>query len=95
MTELLAQGQIKRLQRNAQTEHEFSIFWIPRRTQVSDKILEDEAVLGDVNLAELPMYFLPLEKDVLSLELEESFSDLYLVSERDVVPYRGPQLTVD
>ena len=25
------------------------------------------------------MYFVPLEQDVLSLELDDSFSDLYLV----------------
>ncbi len=47
---------------------------------MSDKILETEAVLGDVNIAELPLYFLPLDTDVLSLELEESFGDLHLVS---------------
>jgi hypothetical protein len=61
---------IKRLQRESQTGHEFSIF--------SDKILEEAGVLGDTNIVELPIYFLPLEKDVLSLELEESFSNLYL-----------------
>lgn len=36
--------------------------------------------MGDVNVAEFPLYFMPLEEDVLSLELEDSFSDLYLVS---------------
>ncbi|KAI9755946.1 MAG: F-actin-capping protein subunit beta [Chaenotheca gracillima] len=70
--------QIKRLQQNRQADHEFSIFWVPRRTLVCDKILEDEAVLGDVNVAEFPLFFITLEKDLLSLELEDSFSDLYL-----------------
>ncbi|KAH0544510.1 hypothetical protein FGG08_001409 [Glutinoglossum americanum] len=70
--------QIKRLQRNAQANHEFSIFWVPRRTLVCDKILEEEGVLGDVSIAEFPLYFVPLEKDLLSLELEDSFTELYL-----------------
>ncbi|PIG81584.1 vacuolar sorting protein [Aspergillus arachidicola] len=70
--------QIKRLQRNGNVEHEFSIFWVPRRTLVSNAILEDAGIIGDVNIAELPVYFIPLEQDVLSLELEDSFSDLYL-----------------
>jgi hypothetical protein len=48
---------------------------------VCDKILEDQGVLGDVSTAEFPLYFVPLEKDVLSLELEESFTELYLVRE--------------
>ncbi|KAI9784142.1 MAG: hypothetical protein M1839_002646 [Geoglossum umbratile] len=69
--------QIKRLQRN-EANHEFSILWVPRRTLVCDKILEEEGVLGDVNIAEFPLYFVPLEKDLLSLELEDSFAELYL-----------------
>ncbi|PKY01571.1 putative vacuolar sorting protein [Aspergillus campestris IBT 28561] len=70
--------QIQRLQRNSNVEHEFSIFWVPRRTLVSNSVLEEKGIIGDVNVAELPLYFVPLEQDVLSLELEDSFSDLYL-----------------
>ncbi|KAI1106651.1 vacuolar protein sorting 33A-like protein [Jackrogersella minutella] len=76
--------QIKRLQRESQTGHEFHIFWVPRRTLVSDKLLEEAGVLGDVNIAELPLYFFPLERDVLSLELDSSFQDLFLF--KDTTP---------
>ncbi|KAK6067014.1 Lysine-specific histone demethylase 1A [Seiridium cupressi] len=76
--------QIQRLQRESQTGHEFHIFWVPRRTLVSDKILEDTGVLGDVNIHELPLYFFPLERDVLSLELDDSFRDLFL--SKDTTP---------
>lgn len=69
---------MKRLQRESQTGHEFHVFWVPRRTLLSDKLLEEAGVLGDANIAELPLYFFPLEQDVLSLELESSFRDLYL-----------------
>ncbi|KAF4625777.1 hypothetical protein G7Y89_g12387 [Cudoniella acicularis] len=69
---------IKRMQRESQTGHEFSIFWVPRRTLVSEKILEEAGVLGDTSIVEFPLYFLPLEKDLLSLELDDSFADLYL-----------------
>lgn len=31
-----------------------------------------------MNISELPIYFFPLERDVLSLELDDSFRDLYL-----------------
>lgn len=50
---------------------------------VSNKILEDEGVLGDVNVSELPLFFLPLEDDMLSLELDGAFNDLYLVGVHD------------
>lgn len=72
--------QIKKLQKNGPVEHEISIFWVPRRTLVSNKILEDEGVLGDVNVSEFPMHFLSLEEDLLSLEFEDAFTDMYLVS---------------
>ncbi|MCJ1354692.1 MAG: hypothetical protein MMC33_004681 [Icmadophila ericetorum] len=70
--------QIKRLQKDSSIEHEFSILVAPRRTLVCNKILEDAGVLGDVSVEEFPLYFMPLEQDVLSLELEDSFADLYL-----------------
>ncbi|KAG7104552.1 Vacuolar protein sorting-associated protein 33A like [Verticillium longisporum] len=40
--------------------------------------------LLDVNIFELPLHFFPLERDVLSLELDESFTDLYL--NKDMTP---------
>ena len=42
-------------------------------------MLEDAGVLGDVSVEAFPLYFIPLEQDVLSLELIDSFGDLYLV----------------
>ena len=76
--------QIKRVQRESQTGHDFHIFWVPRRTLVSDQLLEEAGVLGDVSVAELPLSFFPLENDVLSLELNDSFKDLYL--HKDITP---------
>ena len=43
-------------------------------------ILEEAGVLGDISVEEFPLYFVPLEQDVWSLGLEESFGDLYLVN---------------
>jgi len=76
--------QIRRLQRESQTGHDFHIFWVPRRTLVSNRVLEEAGVLGDVTISELPLHFFPLERDVLSLELYDSFEDLYL--NKDVTP---------
>ena len=52
---------------------------MPRRTLVSDRILEENGVLGEVTIGECPLFLIPVEPDLLSLELEDSFSDLYLV----------------
>jgi vacuolar protein sorting-associated protein 33A len=85
LTHAWSTEQIKKLQKNGSVEHEISIFWIPRRTLVSNKILEDEGILGDVNISEFPMHFLPLEDDLLSLELGDAFMELYLVSSRSII----------
>ncbi|KAF2498498.1 Sec1-like protein [Lophium mytilinum] len=77
-TVMAVADQIKRLRRSSQIDHEFSIFWSPRRTMVSDQILEEAGVLGEVSVSELALYFVPLADDLLSLELEDAFSDLYL-----------------
>ncbi|CAK7266586.1 Vacuolar protein-sorting-associated protein 33 [Sporothrix epigloea] len=73
--------QIRRLQRESQTGHDFHILWVPRRTLLSNAILEEAGVFGDVSIRELPLYFFPLEDDVLSLELEDTFKDLYLTKD--------------
>ncbi|KAL9584068.1 MAG: hypothetical protein Q9212_002346, partial [Teloschistes hypoglaucus] len=70
--------QIKRLQQSSSIEHEFSVIWVPRRTLVSNKILEEAGVLGDISVEELPMHFVPLDQDVLSLACDDAFGDLYL-----------------
>jgi hypothetical protein len=46
---------------------------------VSDQLLEEAGVLGEASVSEWPLFFVPLADDVLSLELEEAVSDLYLV----------------
>lgn len=60
-------------------DFEYTVLFVPRRTLVCEKILEDEGVLGDVTIGEFPLHFLALEPDLLSLELDDSFEELYLV----------------
>lgn len=71
--------QIRLVRSESKIDHDFTILWVPRRTLVSDQILEEHGVLGEANIVHFPLYFVPLEQDVLSLELEESLSDLCLV----------------
>ncbi|KAG1659726.1 hypothetical protein FOA52_012266 [Chlamydomonas sp. UWO 241] len=54
---------------------DYSVFFVPRRTVACDRVLEEEALLGDVAVGELPMDVVPLEDDVLSLELYTAFRD--------------------
>ncbi|KAF2132826.1 vacuolar sorting protein-like protein [Dothidotthia symphoricarpi CBS 119687] len=77
-TVMAVADQIKRIRRDSQIEHEFSIFWVPRRTIVSDQLLEGAGVLGEASVSEWPLFFVPLADDVLSLELDDTVADLYL-----------------
>lgn len=78
LTFLLAQ--VKSNSQAPGEEFEHTAILVPRRTLVVEKILEEEGVLGDLTIQEFPLLFIPLEEDVLSLELENSFEELYLVS---------------
>lgn len=60
--------------------HTYTILLVPRRTELCRQILEDEGVLGDVKIEEFNLNFIPLENDVLSLELEHAAKEIFLVS---------------
>ncbi len=55
---------------------------------VSDQLLEGAGVLGEASVGEWPLFFVPLADDILSLELEDTMSDLYLVC-RDLIKESG------
>ena len=46
---------------------------------ICERVLEDEGVYGDVTLGEYHLDIMPMEDDLFSLELENSFRELYLV----------------
>jgi vacuolar protein sorting-associated protein 33A len=56
-----------------------SIFFVPQRTLICDRVLEEEGVLGDVTIGEYYLDVINLEDDLLSLEMPTSFRDFYLV----------------
>ncbi|KNC96078.1 hypothetical protein, variant [Spizellomyces punctatus DAOM BR117] len=56
----------------------YSIFFVPRRSLICERVLEEEGVFGDVIVGEYHLDLLPLEDDLLSLELDSAFRELYL-----------------
>lgn len=54
-----------------QIEH--VVHFVPGRTIVCEKVLQEEGVYGDCTLADYPLYFIPFDSDVLSLELDSAF----------------------
>lgn len=56
---------------------EYSIIFVPRRTMICERVLEDRGVYGDVKIGELHMDLVALDTDVLTLELPSCFYDVW------------------
>ena len=62
-------------------------------TSVCASVLEDLGVFGSVEMHELPLSLIPLERDVLSLELgAHSYRDIYLDSDYESIYEMGRAL---
>nr|POF13047.1 vacuolar protein sorting-associated protein 33a [Quercus suber] len=70
--------QIHLVRSESKIDHDFTVIWVPRRTLVSNSILEEHGVLGEANITEFELQFLPLESDLLSLELPDTIRELSL-----------------
>jgi len=66
---------------------DYSVFFVPRRTIICEKILEEEGVYGEIQLGEYNLDLIPFDDDLLSLELEYSFRELYLEGDRTSLFY--------
>lgn len=61
------------------TPHTYTLLLVPRRTILCDRILEEEGVLGEVNISSYKLEFIPLEEDLISLEWDNVWRELYVV----------------
>lgn len=61
------------------TRHTYTILLAPRITSLCVSALEDAGVYGSVDVQPFPLEFLTLERDVLSLEYENSYKSLFMV----------------
>lgn len=59
--------------RRAETRHDVSVFFIPQRSVLCERLLKAEGVYGDVVIGDIPVDWVPYDTDVLSLELESAF----------------------
>ncbi|KAG4302222.1 hypothetical protein PCK1_001494 [Pneumocystis canis] len=55
-----------------------TLYLVSRRTDVCDKILEKEGVMGDLIIGSFPLWMIPFESDLVSLELTDSFKEIYM-----------------
>lgn len=75
---------IKRHARESQ-RHTYTLFLVPRNSALVTQILEEEGVLGDVTISSYNLQFIPLAEDVISLENDNAFKEIWVVSSRSCI----------
>lgn len=66
----------------------YTLILTPRVSTLVTRILEEEGVLGEVTLTALNLQFIPLAEDVISLENESAFRELWVVLAFEPSPNR-------
>nr|ATG70713.1 ATVPS33 vacuolar protein sorting 33 [Juniperus flaccida] len=56
-------------------QREYTVIFVPRRTVVCEKILQEEKIHAMVKIVEYPLYIIPVDEDVLSFELELAYKE--------------------
>jgi vacuolar protein sorting-associated protein 33A len=70
--------QIKRHTRESK-KYAYTLLLVPRKSTLASQILEEEGVLGDVTISPYNLQFIPLAEDVISLENEAAFKEIWVV----------------
>ncbi|KAL1669096.1 Sec1-like protein [Schizophyllum commune] len=76
--------QIKRHTKEGQ-KHLYTLLLVPRASTLVSSILEEEGVLGDVNISSYDLQFIPIADDVISLERESAFKELWVDGDESII----------
>jgi hypothetical protein len=57
---------------------QYGIIFVPRRSRVCEEKLKEQGVRGEIIIDELNLDFLPIDTDLLSMEANDCFRDIYL-----------------
>ncbi|KAF1315959.1 Vacuolar protein sorting-associated protein 33a, partial [Globisporangium splendens] len=60
----------------------FHLYFVSRRTLVCDEILKKEGVFGSVSIGEYKLDLIPFDDDILTLELESCFKELFVDNDK-------------
>eukprot|EP00026_Physarum_polycephalum_P005659 Phypoly_transcript_05694.p1 GENE.Phypoly_transcript_05694~~Phypoly_transcript_05694.p1 ORF type:complete len:610 (+),score=111.39 Phypoly_transcript_05694:24-1832(+) len=66
---------------------EYTLCFVPRRTMICERVLEEEGVYGDIMISEYRLDLIPFDEDVLSLELDTSYRECLLEGDKTSLYY--------
>ncbi|TFK56782.1 Sec1-like protein [Heliocybe sulcata] len=58
-------------------KHTYTLLLVPRTSILVERILEEEGVLGEVNISSYNLQFIPIARDVISLEYDNAFKEIW------------------
>lgn len=70
----------------------YKIIFTPQKFYACEAVLEEQGIFGDVTTDEWSFYLLPLDDDIISLELPEFFRDNFLAGDQRWVRTAGSAL---
>ncbi|XP_037650290.1 vacuolar protein sorting-associated protein 33B [Sebastes umbrosus] len=70
----------------------YKIIFTPQKFYACEAVLEEQGIVGDVTTDEWSFYLLPLDDDIISLELPEFFRDNFLAGDQRWVRTAGSAL---
>ncbi|KAH7922796.1 Sec1-like protein [Leucogyrophana mollusca] len=76
--------QIKRHAKES-LKHRYTLFLVPRTSTLVTRILEEEGVLGDVTISSYNLQFIPIAEDVVSLESDNAFKEIWVDGDETVI----------
>ncbi|KAJ7600856.1 Sec1-like protein [Mycena floridula] len=84
--------QIKRHAKESQ-QHTYTLLLVPRVSTLVSRILEEEGVLGEVTISSYNLQFIPIADDVISLENDSAFKELWVDGDETVI-YNSAQALI-
>ncbi|KIY73514.1 Sec1-like protein [Cylindrobasidium torrendii FP15055 ss-10] len=75
------------IKRHAQQSprHTYTLLLVPRVSALVKSVLEEEGVLGDVTLIPYNLQFIPVDEDVVSLEHDAAFKEIWADGDETVI----------
>lgn len=67
-----------REERGKEIKKEFHIFFVPRRSLLCEKRLQNKGVYGNFTIEEFTCELFPFENDLMSMEIENAFKVSYV-----------------
>jgi len=64
---------------NGMYEQAYHLIFVPIKCVMCERILEEEGLFGNIRCYEFPMEMIPLDTDVLSMDMPHAFRECFLV----------------